>query len=127
MYILYPTYVLRIADSAYIPLSTENRDYNAYLEWAETNTASAPAPEVKPVPLSVTPRQARLVLLKLGKLDQVDEFIANLPDIQKAAAKIEWEYSLTYSRTSPLVLLLGHALGLSETELDELFIAASEL
>lgn len=127
MYILYPTYVLRIEDSAYIPLSTENRDYNVYLEWASTNTADTPAPEVKQVPQSVTPRQARLVLLKLGKLDQVDAFIANLPDIQKAAAKIEWEYSLTYSRTSPLVLLLGQALLLSETDLDDLFIAASEL
>ena len=36
-----PNMILRISDGAYIPTSTENRDYQEYLEWAKTNTAEA--------------------------------------------------------------------------------------
>jgi len=37
-----PNMILRISDGAYIPASTENTDYQEYLEWvAEGNTAEA--------------------------------------------------------------------------------------
>jgi hypothetical protein len=37
-----PNMILRISDGAYIPTSTENTDYQKYLEWvAEGNTAEA--------------------------------------------------------------------------------------
>ena len=37
-----PNMILRISDGAYIPTSTENRDYQEYLEWvAEGNTPEA--------------------------------------------------------------------------------------
>ena len=33
--------VLRKTDNAYIPFDPANTDYQAYLEWAKTNTAEA--------------------------------------------------------------------------------------
>lgn len=79
------------------------------------------------VPAEVTMRQARLALLGAGKLAAVDAAIDALPDPQKAAARIEWDYSSTVRRQQPLVLALAPALGLSTGQLDALFIAAAAL
>jgi hypothetical protein len=72
-------------------------------------------------------RQARLALLVAGKLSAVDAAIAALPSPQKEAAQIEWEFSSAVERNRPLVQTLGPALGLSESDLDQLFITAASL
>jgi hypothetical protein len=79
------------------------------------------------VPSAVTMRQARLVLLGAGLLDRVNAAIASMPSPQKEAAQIEWEYSGEVQRNKPLVLALGPALGLSDAQLDAMFVAASKL
>lgn len=82
---------------------------------------------VVPVPAEVTMRQARLALHAVGKLVAVNAAINALPDPQKTAAIIEWEYSSTVRRDSQFVALLGPALGLDAAGLDALFIAAAKL
>lgn len=84
-------------------------------------------PPLPPVPSSITPRQARLALLGAGLLDTVQSAFAQLPDPQRTAASIEWEYATTIERTSPLVSQFGPILGLTEEQIDELFIAAAQL
>jgi len=79
------------------------------------------------VPNSVTMRQARLALLAAGKLSQVDAAINSLPEPQRSEAKIEWEYSGEVLRNKPFVQSLGAALGLSNDDLDALFIEAVKL
>ena len=78
-------------------------------------------------PQSVTMRQARLALLAAGKLAQVESAINSLPEPQKSEAKIEWEYSAEVVRNKPFVQSLGAALGLSNDDLDALFIEAVKL
>lgn len=78
-------------------------------------------------PKAVTMRQARLALLGSGKLAAVDAAIALLPEPQKSAARIEWEYSGEVKRHNGFVAALGPALGLSEAQIDALFVAASKL
>lgn len=95
-------------------------------EMTPEEVAAIPAPEPVRV-LSITPRQARLVLLQLGVLDQVAAAIASLPSPQKEAASIEWEYATVIERHSPLLAQLAPALGLSEQQVDELFTAAAAL
>ncbi len=81
-----------------------------------------------PVPQSVTMRQARLALLGAGLLDNVDAAMAAIPDeTMRRAAQIEWEYAATVDRTSALVSNLSGALGLTDAQLDALFIAAGAL
>lgn len=80
-----------------------------------------------PVPHEVTTRQARLALLSAGKLSSVGAAIASMPEPQKTAASIEWEYSNTLQRSNPFVTQLGAALGLDDAAIDALFVAASKL
>lgn len=87
----------------------------------------APEPPAPEVPQSVTMRQARLALLGAGLLAQVDAAIDQLPDPDKTAARIEWEYSQEVQRDKPFVQMLAPALGLTEQDLDALFVQAATL
>ena len=80
------------------------------------------------VPASVTPRQARLALLQIGKLDAVSAALAAIPDpARRTAAQIEWEYATVIERNSPLVQSLAAGLGLTAPAIDALFEAASRI
>jgi hypothetical protein len=75
------------------------------------------------VPQSVTPRQARLALYAAGLLDNVEAAV-------KAAGgslQIEWEFALEVQRYSPFIASLGSSLGLSASQIDDLFRVASTL
>jgi len=79
------------------------------------------------VPRSVTMRQARLALLGAGKLAAVEAAIAALPEPAKTAALIEWEYSNEVQRHNGFVSQLAPLLGMTEAQLDALFIQAAAL
>ena len=72
-------------------------------------------------------RQYRLALLQAGLLSVVSAAIESLPSPQKEAAQIEWEYSQEVQRHHRLVPLMGAALGLSEEQIDQLFILGATL
>lgn len=95
----------------------------------EVYSEEPPTPVViaNPVPLSVTMRQARMALFQQGLLDQVSAIIAGMPSPDKEAATIEWEYSQTVERDRPLVMFLGSQLGLTNEQVDQLFITAATL
>jgi len=86
----------------------------------------APTPPV-PVPQSVTMRQARLALHAAGLLAGVDAAIASMQEPAKTAAAIEWEYASAVERNAGLVPAMAAALGMSEADIDDLFIAAAAL
>lgn len=76
----------------------------------------------------VTMRQARLELLRMNKLKDVDEALSSIADEQqRQAAQIEWEYSAVVDRYSPLVIALTPALNLTDEDMDNLFESASKL
>jgi hypothetical protein len=92
-------------------------------DWAAGVTEpSAPPP---PVPQQVTPYQARVALLGAGLLDTVNALMAH--EDTPAPAKIAWEYATYIERTSPFIQALAPALGLTEQQIDELFIAAYQV
>lgn len=84
-------------------------------------------PVVVPIPQEITMRQARLALLDIGLLANVQTAINTLPEPDKTKAQIEWEYSNALQRDNPFVTTLGTALGLSSDDIDNLFITASGL
>lgn len=80
-----------------------------------------------PVPDSITPRQARLELLNEGLLSQVDDAINSLESPDKERAAIEWEFAENIERDSPWINNIGKALGLTQDQIDEMFIAAAQI
>ncbi len=77
------------------------------------------------VPQTVTMRQCRIALLDAGLLDAVQSSIATMPGADGERARIDWEYALDVRRDWPLINALGSQLGLTEQQIDELFIAAA--
>lgn len=73
--------------------------------------------------ISSTMRQARLALKQQGLLATVQSNIDTLTE----DSQIEWEYAAIVERNSPLVTSLGGALGLTETQVDDLFKLAITL
>lgn len=82
-----------------------------------------PDPEPIQVPQTVTIRQAKLALLQAGLLDDVDAAVAQAD----RATQIEWEYVTEVERSWPTLLTIQAALGLSEQQVDDLFIVAASL
>ena len=76
---------------------------------------------------SVTMRQARLALLGAGLLDDVDAAINAMPEPQRTAARITWDYSSTVERDNEVLVALAASLGLAESDLDNLFTTAASL
>jgi hypothetical protein len=78
-------------------------------------------------PKTVTMRQARLQLLAGGYLATVTEAIAGMTGEAGDAARIEWEYATEVKREQPLTQALMAVLGLTDAQMDELFVAAAAL
>ena len=79
------------------------------------------------VPASITMRQARLCLHKHGMLAGVQPAIDALPEPDRTAAQIEWDYSAAVERERGFVLVIAQALGITDEQLDALFIEAATL
>lgn len=86
-----------------------------------------PTPTVAGIPTRVSMRQARLALLGAGKLADVDAAIDAMPEPQKSAARIEWEYAAEVRRDNAFVAGLAPALGMTDAQVDALFVAAATL
>lgn len=78
-------------------------------------------PEPVPVPRKVSPAQFRMALNELSLRDSVEAAVAgSSQDVQD-----HWEYATFISRTDPSVVAIAGAIGLSETETDDVFILAN--
>ena len=86
------------------------------------------APYVEPEPLPesipevITMRQARLQLLEVGLLDDVEAIVA-----LDRKSQIEWEYASEVYRQSSLIESVKGALNLTDTQIDNMFVEASKL
>lgn len=79
------------------------------------------------IPDSVTRRQAKQQLVLAGLLDQVQPAIDAIEDdTERTLMQIYWDDSAFFEREHPQLVALGHGLGLSDVEMDDLFIAAAE-
>lgn len=117
-----------------VVLSHDGTTY-AIEHWPTDNPptiAEIEAVEIPPtISESVTPAQMRLWLLaNYGAtiLTQIDGMIAAIPDATaREAARVRWDYGLIVLRSDPLIVQFGLALGLSESQIDQAFIEASEI
>lgn len=85
--------------------------------------AIQPAPPS--IPQNVTRFQAKAALLGAGLLAQVEAYMS-LPDTP-AVTKLAWIETLHFERSSPTVASLATLLGLTSTQVDNLFLTASQI
>jgi hypothetical protein len=105
-----------------LELGTSLAEYNDQINGIEAHYV-APDPEPTPVPQVIKIRQAKLVLLAAGLLDDVDAAVAQAD----RATQIEWEYAAEVNRDWPTLIYLATSMGLSDTVLDGLFIEGAKL
>lgn len=91
-----------------------------------------PAPTIEQVRAAMpalTPRQIRLGFVNAGRdLASIDTAIAAIPDAtERERAQISWQFATQFVRTDPLVAEVAAALGLSDTDVDSMWTAASAL
>lgn len=106
-------YDLRTGETKTIQLTQEEIDANTLKAQAEADQQR--------LSKKITPRQLRLALLDLGRLDEVETKIL----LEPKTVAIEWGFSGTIRRDSTLIARLTTALGLTETQVDNLFTLAS--
>jgi hypothetical protein len=80
----------------------------------------APAPAV---PESVTPAQAKIVLFEAGLLDDVEQMIKSH---QYRPVRIWWENAVQFDRGNPYLEAMGLEIGLTDEQMDAMFIAAAQ-
>ena len=76
-----------------------------------------------PVPQQVTMRQARLALLSVGLLDDVEAVIS----AAGRAAQLEWEYAAVVDRSNLAVAAVQQQQGVTDAQIDDMFREAAKL
>lgn len=100
-------------------------DGRRWSAWTEAAALASGVPQsvldaCKRARLHCTPRQARRALDAAGLLDSVETYIAGAPK----SVQIDWEYADVFRRDYGAITTAGAALGLSESQIDDLFTAA---
>jgi len=88
-------------------------------------TFSNPPPDPAPVPQSVTRFQALAALHNAGLLDAVKALMAD--PATDPITVLAWDNGQTFNRNSSTIISMGTVLGLTSTDLDNLFIAAAQI
>lgn len=73
----------------------------------------------------VSPYQGKVALLNAGILNNV-ETIINGPNAD-VLARLAWDNAKEWRRLSPMILSLATAIGLTDAQVDELFVEASKV
>jgi hypothetical protein len=77
------------------------------------------------VPQVVSKFQGRAALAQAGLLVDVDAYMQAQP--AENIARLAWEHAQEFRRQSPSVVAIGSALGLSDNDLDQLFVTAATI
>lgn len=104
--------------------SADDPEFVAYIQWVEAGneprTVDYPTP---PVPQEVTMRQAQQALLQAGILDAVERVVAQAD----RSVQIDWLKGQTVRRDWPALTVVQSLLGMTDRQIDELFILAETL
>lgn len=93
-------------------------------------SAPVPIPMPEPVPVvpeQITPRQGYIILSRYGLLAPVKAYFAALEGQEGEEAQIELEFAQEWKRTWPTLINAAQSFGLTDAQIDQMFIEASTL
>lgn len=113
--------------STYLNFSKESPLWEEVEAWIAAGNTLEAYVEVPPPPPPITRRQLRLTLVRNGiSLSTVEAAIEGMPEgLEKAEAQIEWADASTFERSHPTLLLIASALGLTEAQIDAMWLEAA--
>lgn len=76
------------------------------------------------VPYIITMRQVRIALARSGLISSIETALSAIPEPHQTEARIEWEYGHEIRRDHPLLIEIQSSLGITDEEVDNLFILA---
>lgn len=96
-------------------------------DWDALEASQNQQPIAPTVPQSLSRAQARAALILAGLIDQVQPAIDTIADpLQRALVQNDWDNRSTFDRDNPTLLSLSSALGLTDAQLDGLFIEGAK-
>jgi hypothetical protein len=102
-------------------------DYEAYKAQYQSEIDAWSLANTK-VPFSVTPRQIRIALIMSGiSLETIESMINALPEPDKSITRVTWEYSVEFQRSNPVLNAMTPMLGMTSSQVDDLFKLAATL
>lgn len=108
-------------------LGADAAQYEALIAEVEA-TYVPPAPEPVYVPQQITRAQGKAALIMQGHWAEVLDYVAAIQDpTQRALADVALHDTLTWERGSPFLNATASGLGMTDEQLDALFIQASEI
>ncbi len=119
-------------EEMFVPDDTGNRHRQMIAEWEALGNTIAPyappVPSTNPVDYPLTPAQFRAMVDISGYGPDIEVALEAIEDpINKAVARAKYLYSTSYRRDSAILLMLQPAVGISDAELDALWMIAKDL
>jgi hypothetical protein len=99
-------------------------DQKTYLRNVFNGVPNSPIVQIP----DVTPRQIRQALILSGvALQDITNAINQMPEPNRSLAMVEWEYSVAFIRSNPLVAQVAAVVGWTPQQLDDLWVLARSL
>ena len=124
------TGVIRTSDDALVPAAPDNADWQKYQQWLAAGNTPLPAdvpPEPQPIPApqQITRAQGKAALIMQGHWQAALDYVASIQDpTQRALAEVALNDTLTWERSSPFLNAAVAGLGMTDEQLDALFVQA---
>ena len=112
----------RLSTTITPPENPDNKPMELTMDGWVIRDVRPPKPET--VPASITPVQARVVMNHHNLRDSVEALISQS---ENQDIKDYWEFSLAIERNNPILLSMAEQLGLTDEQLDNLFIEGAKL
>lgn len=99
------------------------------IDWSQMKTAEQLAEEARKalVPAVISRAQGKMALIGAGLWPQVESFVAGLEPTARAMAEVALNDTTEWRRDSPFLAQCAQGLGLSDLQLDDLFVQAAGL
>lgn len=117
-----------------VPMDESSIEYQQYLQFligggtVEPSELFTPEEEISlNTPLEVALWKLRFVLSQMNLEQAVSDVLNSLPEPQKTAANYIWNYGNTIDRHSSTIMFLQQQLGLTDTQVNEIFIQSNSI